>query len=169
MNIVLDACSIINLVNGSVFDTVLSLKGYKFFVGPQVASTECGEPAGTVLQQAITNGQVSLLNDDQITATRFLTLLQQYNLGDGETESLTFSESLGYSICTDDRKARNVSKTVIGNGKVTGSLGLLSKAVQEQKLTASEAFSAYQKMKAAGGFLPEIDLSFFINKPKGNA
>ncbi len=105
----------------------------------------------------------TVINDEEVTASNFLALLQQYSLGDGETESLTFSQSLGYMICTDDKRARLVSAELLGNGRVIGSLGLLKRAVQQQLLTASEAFNAYQKMKTAGGFLPEIDLSFFIS------
>jgi predicted nucleic acid-binding protein len=161
VNIVLDACAIINLVNGSVFDTVLNLRGYGFFVGSQ-ASGECGEATSIVLQQAIQTERVTVINDDAVTASNFLALLQQYGLGDGETESLTFTQSLGYMICTDDKRARLVSAELLGNDRVIGSLGLLKRAVQQQLLTASEAFGAYQKMKTAGGFLPEIDLSFFI-------
>jgi predicted nucleic acid-binding protein len=167
VNIVLDACAIINLVNGSVFDTVLNLKGYGYFVGSQT-SGECGELTDIVLQQAIQTGRVTVINDDEISALNFLTLLQQYGLGDGETESLTFSQSLGYMICTDDRRARLVSAELLGSDRVIGSLGLLKRAVQQQLLTASEAFGAYQKMKTAGGFLPEVNLSFFIGE-SGNA
>ena len=162
MNIVFDACVIINLVNGSVFDTVLNLSGDGFFVGSQ-ASGECGEVTSSFLRQAIQTGKVTLINDDEVTASSFLALLEQYGLGDGETESLTFSQSLGYMICTDDKRARLVSAEVLGNDRVIGSLGFLKRAVQQQLLTASEAFAAYQKMKSAGGFLPEIDLSFFIS------
>lgn len=161
MNIVLDACAIINLVNGSVFDTVLKLREHEFFVGSLV-SGECGELTSTVLQPAIQTGRLTVIDDDECSASNFLALLQQYGLGDGETESLTFSQSLGYMICTDDKRARVVSAEVLGNDRVIGSLGLLKQAVQQQLLTASEAFRAYQNMKSGGGFLPEIDMSFFI-------
>lgn len=168
MNIVLDACAIINLVHGSVFDTVLSLKHDQFCVG-SLTLEECGDEPGVVLRSAVNAKKVALLDDDLNTAKKFLALLEQYGLGDGETESLAFAQSLNYVICTDDKKARTVSTSVLGEGRVTGSLGLLKSAVQQQRLTASEAFAAYQKMKTAGGFLPDVDLSFFLSKHKGTA
>lgn len=164
MNIVLDASSIINLVNGSAFNTILNISGCQFFIGPQSAE-ECGDEAGQVLTSAIERNTVTMINDDDIPAADFIALLEEHGLGSGETECLMFCKLLGLSICSDDRQARNVAKRTLGRDRVTGSLGLLRRVVQAHSLTASDAFSIYQRMKLQGGFLPIVDVSFFSKQP----
>lgn len=101
------------------------------------------------------------LDDTEATSTVFLELLERFGLGDGETECLAFSVGADFGVCSDDRKARQICQSVIGKEKVMGSLGLLREAVHLGLVTADEAFQAYIKMKAAGGFLPDINLAFF--------
>jgi predicted nucleic acid-binding protein len=63
--------------------------------------------------------------------------------------------------CTDDKKARTVAKSIVGADRVIGSIGLLKQAVTCGLLSPDEAYMAYKKMVAAGGFLPEIQLDYF--------
>jgi len=151
---------VINLVNGRVFDNVLTLGSDDFFIG-SLSYGECKDPYRTKVDQAIANGSLSLLDDSRVSATRFADLLNQYSLGDGETECLLFTTDLGYSMASDDRKARTIAQSQAGESRVTGSLGLLRKAVRAGKLSQQNAMDAYTKMLESGGFLPGIDVNFF--------
>jgi len=163
LKLIFDASSLINLINGEGFDVVLTIQDHQFYLGPLVYS-ECGPDCEAKIKGAFDNNKLTLLNDNETTSSVFLDLLQRFRLGEGETECLAFSVGTDFGICSDDRRARQISESIIGKEKVTGSLGLLREAVQVGIVTAEEAFQTYIRMKAAGGFLPDIDLVFFWNE-----
>jgi predicted nucleic acid-binding protein len=149
-------------MNGNLLDTVLSLPGRTWFIGPIVLQ-EC-EQSGNIpqaLQQAIDNKSISVLDDSTLSATSFLLFLQTYGLGEGETECLTFGSVSDYIICCDDRRARQMIAQELGNARVTGSIGLLKELVHQAVLTVTKAMEGYNRMKAMGAFLPDIDEKFF--------
>ena len=111
MRLVLDACSLINLNNGSAFATVLSLPGFEWNVGPLVLQ-ECGQLHA--LLDAVTAGTVHELDDCILGANAFTALRRKYRLGLGETECLAFGSALGLSVCTDDGRARKAVATESG-------------------------------------------------------
>jgi len=45
---------------------------------------------------------------------------------------------------------------VLGESRLTGSIGLLREAVKAGLLTQAEAFAAYRLMRERGGFLPAV-------------
>jgi predicted nucleic acid-binding protein len=160
LKIIFDASSLINLVNGEGFDIVLAIQDHEFYLGPLVYS-ESGPGCEAKIGRALGNKKLTLLDDNEATSSVFLDLLERFGLGDGETECLAFSVGTDFVVCSDDRKARQICEIIIGKEKVTGSLGLLREAVHLGLRTADEAFEIYIKMKTAGGFLPDIDLTFF--------
>jgi predicted nucleic acid-binding protein len=160
VNLILDTCSIINLTNGKVFRLILRLSTYFFFVGPQTIG-ECEDTIRQTILECASAGELTILQDENISSAIFLELIDRYRLGDGETECLTFAKVFGYGICSDDRKARRVASDVIGADGVTGSLGLLKLAVDQELITPQRAFEAYQQMKFLGAFLPDIQRDFF--------
>jgi len=153
---ILDASAIINLINGGVLDVILSLPGYKFAVGPQ-ALDECTQQRSAIL----TLTSIVFLSDDDIPASLFFALLDQYQLGLGETECLALASRHGGEVCTDDRKARKMCAKVLGPERVFGSARLLREAVAAKVLSAEGAIGAYQAMRVAGAFLPEIPDAYF--------
>lgn len=160
MKIVVDASCLINLINGEVLDAVLTVPNHEYSIGPLVYE-ECKGLHRTALDREIVNGRLVLIDDSQVSAARFASLLRQYSLGDGETECLLLSFDFAYSMACDDRKARSVAQIHLDPSAVTGSLGLLRDAVRERILNPHEAIQAYKKMISAGAFLPQVDLSFF--------
>jgi hypothetical protein len=52
----------------------------------------------------------------------------------------------------------------LGDGRVIGTLGLLLRAVELQKLTPEQAWAAYEQMRRRGGFLPDVKSEVF-SKP----
>ena len=151
MRLVLDACSLINLNNGSAFATVLSLPEFEWNVGPLVLQ-ECGQLHA--LLDAVTAGTVHELDDCILGANAFTALRRKYRLGLGETECLAFGSALGLSVCTDDGRARKAVATELGPTRLIGSIGLLKSCVVSGLLNASMAYKLYDQMLAGGAFLP---------------
>jgi hypothetical protein len=69
-----------------------------------------------------------------------------------------------YVLCCDDEKARRVGMELAGEERVIGSLRLLKWIVAEDICTCDDAFVYYERMKAAGGFLPELSREWFESK-----
>ena len=164
LRILFDASALINLVNGDKFAVVLSLPDREWFVGPLVVG-ECAprNPISDILTAAILAGNVNLLDDSESSGGAFLNLLERFDLGNGETECLTFAAFSDFTVCCDDRKARSAMLAELGPDRVTGSLGLLKDAVKQELASVEEAYEAYIRMKGAGGFLPNIGQQFFAD------
>jgi len=162
LRILFDANALIHLIHGELLEVLLDLPGKTWFIGPLVLG-ECEQGGGipVALQQAIDHEKISLLDDASISGTTFLYFLQLYGLGEGETECLTFGAAADFVVCCDDRRARRMLAQELGEGRVTGSLGLMKDAVAIGRLSVAEVMAAYERMKAAGAFLPNVDQAFF--------
>ncbi len=160
MKTLLDASSIINLIKGEVFQTVLRLRDRSFFVGPQVLQ-ECRRGHCELLDEALNQGVVTELSDTGLPASLYFELLERHGLGPGETECLAFASLAEFIVCCDDGTARRVLTQQLGAKQVTGSLGLLRDAVHEDLLSGETALKAYELMEARGGFLPQLPSGFF--------
>ena len=99
---------------------------------------------------------MSVVDDDDIDAERFLDLLDVHTLGRGETESIVACEGLGFGLCCDDKRARALGEQLLGRGVVVGTIGVLRWCVAEQIVDCGMAFMIYNEMKARGGFLPDV-------------
>lgn len=160
MDIATDASSIINLSNGGVLDTVAQLRHCDICISPLVAG-ECDPSCAANIKAFSDNGWIELLNSSQIPAQLYLDFLQNYELGEGETECIALCCVTQYHFCCDDNRARRVAREHIGEGRILGSLRLVRWSVVERLLSPAEAFAAYQRMKSAGGFLPEVTPEYF--------
>jgi predicted nucleic acid-binding protein len=84
----------------------------------------------------------------------FVSLLDRYDLGYGETERIAFCISEGLSFCLDDGRARKSAEGELGASRVVDTLYLLRECVRSSLLTKAEAKLAYQQMKVRGGVPP---------------
>ncbi|MAT90910.1 MAG: hypothetical protein CMC35_09480 [Flavobacteriaceae bacterium] len=154
-HICLDSCSIINLINGGYLEEVLLIPNYVFVIGPSVY-----DEVSKILSQKeivdhfISMGKLHEFSDD-IDIEMMDSLFSQYNLGDGETESVTMSIENNFEICVDDKSARRMAEENIGAEKTMGSLRLLKFTVEKSLIECFEAFRAYELMINEGGFLPK--------------
>jgi predicted nucleic acid-binding protein len=155
---IIDASSLINVINGGVLLIVLRLPARQFYVG-QMVLAECGRQE-TDIQQALTGG-LQLLDEESLSGKLFLELLAEHGLGLGETECLAFALSGSESICCDDRRARGVCAAKLGSARVLGTARLLRECVEAGLITADAAVASYESMRAKGGFLPELSRGFF--------
>lgn len=160
MKTVLDTSVLVNCSNGGVLAILFRLLKRVFVIPPAVAAEfEAGDIAA--LQEAGKAGRVTILNDADVPGALYLRLLHDWGLGEGETECIAFSAHNDAAFASDDRLARRRATELLGTDRVSGTLGLLKEAVAESLMTKTDAFAAYQKMRAAGGFLPQISIDFF--------
>ena len=158
----LDACSIINLINGGCIDKVVSASYNDYFVGDVVLEHEMINPLQRlVIQALITKGHVGVLRSS-VPFSTVIAFQEKYNLGIGETECIVLCKKQGYAVCSDDRKASKTAIRELGSGRVLTSLRLLKDAVANTVLLCAEAIECYSQMLEKGGFLPtNLDESYF--------
>lgn len=157
MDIVIDACSLINLINGQVLHKILLIPANTFYVGDNLLEQEILNDGQKLLIEAfLIDNKIQLLQST-VTLSEFKILKSRYGLGDGETECMAICKNYNFCIATDDGKARKCSVKELRKGNVIGSLYLLREAVRNDLLTCEEAKEAFTLMKKSGGFLPKID------------
>jgi predicted nucleic acid-binding protein len=160
VDLIIDASSVINLDNAGALDIVAKLEGHNFCLSPLVIG-ECHPTCAAKLAQLEQQGKIWFVDPEKVSAELFLQLLEDHELGEGETECLTLATGHPFVFVCDDAKARAVGAALLGAGRVLGSLRLLKWCVSAKIVTAVEAFGFYERMKAMGGFLPRIDQAWF--------
>ncbi len=160
MNYLIDASSIINLNNALALELVAGLRECELWISPIVFG-ECQPSCAEMLVSLKQEGKIKFSSEDEVPVDLFLKLLEKFNLGDGETEAIAIADGLGFGLCCDDRQARTLGKTVLGENKIIGSLRLLRWCVEENLTSCETAFHHFDKMKSTGGFLPPTPNTFF--------
>ncbi|MFE6009156.1 hypothetical protein ACFQ65_36290 [Streptomyces sp. NPDC056450] len=163
MIVLLDASTVINLVNGGVFDAVLGIEGVQFQVGSLVRDE--ASSASEVLDLELAKGSLTLADEGLVPYSAFLAAKNDMGLGDGETECILIASALQCQIACDDGRARKAAIKRLGHESlVTGSLGLMQRACSHGLITTEAAQLAYQEMRKLGGYLPQIDVDFFAKE-----
>jgi predicted nucleic acid-binding protein len=163
MEIILDACTIINLINGEVLQEISLISNHTIYICDNILEEEILDSAQKLFIEAlIIKGHVKLLESD-VTLAEFTSLSSRYNLGFGELECLALCKKHFFHIATDDANARKFAKAELGTEKVIGSLYLIRDAVRNLALNEQEAKNAFKMMKIKGGFLPNIEDSYFTS------
>jgi predicted nucleic acid-binding protein len=162
MNIILDACTIINLLNGQVLQDILSIPQIGIYIGDNFVDKEISlNLSQKIIVESLIDAQKIVLLESDITLSEFTQLKKRYDLGNGETECIALCKKHGYYVATDDWKARNAAAIELGDSKVIGSLFLLRETVRKKIISCSTAKQSYLLMKQRGGFLPKIDEEYF--------
>lgn len=156
---ILDASTLLNLANGEVLSKILRLPGTSFQVSGVVRDES--HTVAQAIDAAVAAGRLALVDDKLISISRFLRAKAEWQLDNGETECILAAAEVGSSVACDDKAARKVIVKVLGEDRLTGSIGLLREAVKAGLLTQIEAFTAYRLMRERGGFLPAIDVAEF--------
>lgn len=124
---------------------------------------ECGPKCAANIIAMVSQGVLHFVNEADQNTERFLDLLKHYNIGDGELESIAVCEKLKLPFCTDDRAARRLAASLLGPNNVTGSLGVLRRAVEGNVIKCDLAFESYGRMIDAGAYLPNLLQDFFCS------
>jgi len=153
--IVLDACSLINLMNSDRLETVLNLANTKYYIS-QAVYNEVAKITSqkTEVDKYITDGKLNVWKQN-INVGLLAHLFDTYGLGDGETESTAICKENNFLLCCDDKKARTAAQKEITDAHLMGSLRLLKHAVIENIIKCTEAQVSYIEMVVKGGFLPK--------------
>lgn len=159
MSIILDASSLINIINGEMLPALVAALGEPFLVGPIVVG-ECAAQRRAV-EGSIKSGLLAPLDTSHLRASAFFALLAEHRLGAGETECLAFASSRPGVVSIDDRTARNKLAGILGRERITGTLGLLRRAVHSGALSHERGYVAYNQMLERGGFLPKLTAEAF--------
>lgn len=162
MNVLMDACAIINLSNAECLESVANLANYRLVLSPAVVG-ECNSGAATEIINLHAAGFIDFVDEDLVPLERFFQLLEEFSLGSGETECMALAEIGDELICCDDRRARQCASQLLGEHRLMGSLRLLKFGVGEGLFSATNAFQFYENMIFSGGFLPLIDITYFTD------
>lgn len=160
MRLLIDACAAINLHNCGQLALVCELPNTEIALTPIVVS-ECGLDCAAEIIALEAAGHIHFVPDDEISPDRFLELVTDHDIGDGELESIAVCETTDRAFCTDDAAARRLANNLLGTPKAMGSLRLLKFAVEASLLKCTEAFAGYNQMRDSGGFLPDLTNDFF--------
>src|ERR1700744_1984331 len=109
MDIVLDTSSIINLINGSVFDRILQMVNYQFFIGEQLLNKEILNDVQKIIIAALIAKKKITVLQSVVTLSFIIELQNKFRLGLGETESIAICKISDKAICTDDLRARKLA------------------------------------------------------------
>ncbi len=156
MSYLFDACALLNLTNGGVLTHALALPASSFLICNAVYAEI--RSIREDLQCLIDAGILRFIDDNSISASQYLELKEKHELGDGETECIVFAISNYCTLVFDDNAARKTAHKLIGENRVTGSIGILRACVAHSLLTREEAYAAYVRMKNAGGYFPEMTI-----------
>jgi predicted nucleic acid-binding protein len=140
--------------------TVCDLPDIQIALSPIVVS-ECGLDCAAEIIALEATGRIHFVPDSEISTDRFLDLVADHDIGDGELESIAVCEATNRAFCTDDAAARRLASNLLGAPKVMGSLRLLKFAVEASLLKCTDAFAGYLEMRDNGGFLPNVETDFF--------
>ena len=161
MDIILDACSIINLINGGLLQKVVTLASIQFHVGEILLEDEIlNEVQKIKVNTLVVEGNISVL-EASVSLSEFTRIKGRYNLGKGEVECIALCKRLQYSISSDDLKARNSAINELGKHAVKGTLFLIRELVRDGAISCEEAMTAYRSMIVKGAFLPTVDEHYF--------
>ncbi len=163
MIVLLDASTVINLVNGGVFNAVLGIEGVEFQIGSLVKDE--ASSAAEVLDLELAKGSLTLADDGLVPYSAFLAAKNDMGLGDGETECILIASLTQSRIACDDGRARKAAIRRLGHeALVTGSLGLMQRACNQGLISPEAAYLAYEEMRKLGGYLPQIETDFFAKE-----
>lgn len=161
MDIILDACSIINLFNGGCLDKIIKLE-FNFYIGDMLFDQEIVSDVQKIVMHALVEKDLVKVLPSSLSIVDYLSLKDSYNLGMGETECIALCKRHSFVICTDDRKARECSAKELGKENVIGSMFLLKHAVKSSLIRCADAIDYYKTMRSKGGFLPtHLDQNYF--------
>jgi predicted nucleic acid-binding protein len=159
--LIVDASSLINLMRSTITNEALGSIDPSAGITPAVRR-ECSEKEAT--EQWLSPLLAAKLLDEidaNITADELLAFMEEHNLGAGESEGILTCLAIGRHFWADDRRARNVAGALLTQERVIGTVGILRALAVLGMIAAQRAFDEYQSMKAAGGFLPNLEPDYF--------
>jgi predicted nucleic acid-binding protein len=160
-DLTIDACAVMNLVNGGEAEHWLARIHSRPHVTPVVEGECTGKTQTEKAFHALLEAELLERSDAQVSADALTSFITEHDLGAGESEAILSCIESGRHLWSDDKRARTVGTTILGEARVAGTLRVMKSLVQLEDLTADSAFQAYGRMRAAGGFLPNRAAAWF--------
>jgi hypothetical protein len=158
--LIIDACQLITFGNCGALEVITSLSHHRIVVGSRSLGEVVQPPAATALATAVAGAQVTTVSIDlenlfeQQELARFDSRMAFRNRGDAEL--LALASARGYLLASDERAVRSAAFAELGPGRVAGTVDLLTWAVTEGRLTASEAVELLRTLDVGPGIIREL-------------
>lgn len=139
--------------HGSIFDVLRMLFAGRLYVPPTVAGeAEQATPVGQEVAAALNAGWLVRVDMSPSELAVAQQIRQVFGLDAGEAEAIVLAATRGLILVCDEKLGRAAARSL--GVQVTGSMGVLYKAVETGKLTVAEADRAIERMRAARQRLP---------------
>ncbi len=165
-DLIIDACALVNLILGETAEECLGLIDPKVQVTPAIEKECHGRSHTAEALRALLASELLESCNVEITSDALVEFMTAHRLGAGESEAILACAQIERHLWSDDRRARRVGEETLGEGCVTGTIGVLRSLCSLGHLTPEAAYAAYCAMRAAGSFLPAMALADF---PAGEA
>ena len=146
-------------VTGGVFDSLRVMFSGRIYVSESaLCEARRSQRVRVEVEEALAKGW---LRETYATPAELLeaAYLGLTGLDSGESEALAIARIRGFVLLCNETRGRQVSREM--GVPVTGTIGLLYKAVMTGVLTAEQADMAIAKMRDKGQFLPSGDFGEF--------
>lgn len=159
--LIIDACALINLILGEAAEECLCSVDPKVQVTPAIAKECHGRTHTAEALRALLSSDLLEPCDVEITSDALIDFMAAHGLGAGESEAILACAQVERYLWSDDRRARRVAAETLGEDRVTGTIGVLQSLCILGDLGPEAAYTAYCAMRAAGSFLPAMELADF--------
>lgn len=150
MSLIIDSCSLINVVKAGLADELKNDPCLQLVVGPVVREEVWRTPNdGRVLVPR------TLVTDihEEVDASELVELMDRCLIGPGEAEAIILADRLNLFLFCDDRRGRRVASDLFGEDRVIGTLGLALHLARESGCV-QQLYERYDNARAEGAFLP---------------
>jgi len=166
-DLIIDACALVNLILGETAEECLRLIDPKVQVTPAIDKECHGRTQTAEALRALLASDLLETCNAEISSDALVEFMTVHRLGAGESEAILACAQIERHLWSDDRRARRVAAETLGDDRVTGTIGILLRLCGLGDVTPEAAYSAYCAMRAAGGFLPVIELEAFQGAEEG--
>lgn len=158
--LIIDACAVINLIAGQTAKECLGNIDPTVQI-TQAAEGECGQKKTVKTAAELLEAELLTRCPTNIDADELAAFIAEHDLGAGESEAILACSKIERHLWSDDRRARRIGTEKLGQGHVTGTIGILKELVRLGDIEQTSAYDAYAAMRAAGAFLPDMTIDDF--------
>ena len=154
--IIMDTCVLSNFALSQSLFILKSCYSYKIYItsfalAEIMKGIQRGYEELTEVKKALTDGW---LIETHLKTAKEMELFERLiiSLGTGESSSISVSKSRGFTFASDDLRARR--EAALLNVPLTGTIGILVKAVKSKVITVQRGETILARMKEHGFYAP---------------
>ena len=158
--LLLDACSVINLAASGIWEAVLNTNGMTGIVVEAVAAETIRvadpaperDPQPVDLESLVARGAVRIERLTHEEVETWVSLASE--LGDGEAASLAVAANRNWALATDDRKARIAHARLVPSGTLWSTSQLVRRWAEISRVQPENVASVLDRIERLGRFRP---------------